>query len=86
MGIFSTWLAERHHRTPVLTFPNALVPVIAQAGTKGITRHELGRAVDLDPQLLDRLLAAFVGIGQLTVSRGNGGLVYRATTGINAFV
>ena len=73
MGIYSDWLVERHHRTALTTTPNGLVPMIAKAGPSGLTRKELRQMYGLPGNLLDRLLMAFVGIGQLTASDTEGG-------------
>jgi hypothetical protein len=51
--------------------------LLAQAGAAGIAHHDLRKAVDLEPDTLDALLAALKGIGQITVAMVNGQWVYR---------
>ena len=45
-----------------------VVLFVAQAGPQGITRYKLGRAIKLEPQVLNDLLDALVGAGLLTRS------------------
>jgi hypothetical protein len=54
------------------------VPLVAQAGTRGLTRREVGNGIGLEPGVLDDLLAALVRAGMLYVSAVNGVRVYRA--------
>jgi hypothetical protein len=54
---------------------------IKMAGAEGITRRELGGLFDMDGELLNRLLAAFVGIGQIVASQEDGTLVFRTPGG-----
>ena len=57
-----------------------MLPLIA-ASTTGMTRQQLGHAVDIERDVLDELLAGMVGVGLLILSRDARGPVYRATSG-----
>ena len=82
MKVFTRWLIEQHAITPYLTAPYGIVPIVAKAGIKGVSRKELGERLTLEPpHLLDSLLAAFVAVGLLSVARENGMQVYRTTWG-----
>lgn len=76
---FTTWLRRRDGQPEELV-PQAdrLVPLVAQAGMRGLTRGQIGNAIDLAPDVLDGLLAGLVEAGLLTVSLVNGIRVYRA--------
>lgn len=58
------------------------MPLLKATGTAGMTRKQLGAAVELDRDVLDDLLAGLVSAGLLTLVRQEGGPVYRATTGV----
>jgi hypothetical protein len=81
---FHQWFVGRAGRPPIIPPPHSVVPLIARAGPQGITRQELGQVIDLDGPLLDRLLAAFAAIGQITVSLEGDQRVYRAVQGVTA--
>lgn len=78
---FHSWVHQRdrqqHGHAPVA---DKVLPLIAQAGRRGMTRGEVGKAVgdDLDRDALDGLLAGLVEFGLLAVTRENGLLVFRA--------
>jgi len=55
--------------------------MIKASGLYGMSRQQLGHALDLDRDVLDQLLAGLVSFGILTVTTGPGGPVYRATGG-----
>lgn len=76
---FTSWERRRRHIAPE---PERIVPLLKAAGTVGMTRKQVGAAVDLDRDVLDELLAGLVSAGLLAQAREEGGLVYRATTGI----
>jgi hypothetical protein len=82
---FHSWLQhrERQHHGHVPT-ADLVVPLVAQAGRRGLTRGEIGKAVsdDLDRDALDDLLAGLVEFGLLAVTRENGLLVFRASGNI----
>ncbi len=62
-----------------ITIPShqMLVMALARAGTRGLSRAELGSLVDLDGQVLEDLLAALVRAAEISVSQTNGQRVYR---------
>jgi len=62
--------------------PERILPLLKAAGTAGMTRQQVGAAVDLDRDVLDELLAGFVSAGLPTQAREGGGPVYRATTAV----
>ena len=70
---FSTY-AQRRHLAPE---SERILPLIAAAGALGMSRKQIGSAVDLDRDVLDQLLAGLVGIGMLTVAWEGGVWVYR---------
>lgn len=65
-------------RRQVAPESDRLLPVISASGSVGMTRHQIGNAVDLDRDVLDQLIAGLVGIGMLTVAWEGGVAVYRA--------
>lgn len=74
---FKTWENRRRHLLPDT---ERLLPLVQNAGAVGMTRQQIGNAVDLDRDVLDQLLAGMAGMGLLTVSTDSQGPVYRATT------
>jgi hypothetical protein len=54
---FKTWL-HRRRRCLVELAPEAdkVLPLVAGAGTNGITRRQLGHTLDLDREIVDALL------------------------------
>lgn len=74
---FISWERRRRHLAPEA---ERILPLVAAAGMAGITRRQLGNAVDLSRETLDQLLAGFVGIGLLTLAWERGVTVYRAGT------
>jgi len=52
------------------------MPMIKRSGIYGMTRQQLGHAVDLDRAVLDELLAGLVGVGLLFLSKDARGPVY----------
>lgn len=77
MRTFSNWIEERRH----LHIPasDRVVPLVAAAGAAGMTRRQIGSAIDLEPRVLDALLDALVRSGLLSVTWHDGFLVYRAS-------
>jgi hypothetical protein len=78
---FQSWLHQRdRERREYVPVADLIVPLMAQAGQRGMTRGEIGKAVgdDLDRDALDDLLAGLVEFGLLAVTRENGLLVFRA--------
>jgi hypothetical protein len=74
---FHSWLQQRNRKrrdhVPTADF---VMPVIAAAGRQGMTRSQIGNAIQLDRSILDDLLAALVELGLLTVSKQNGFQVF----------
>ena len=71
---FKSWERRRRHISPEA---DRLLPLIA-ASTTGLTRVQIGHAVDIERDVLDELLAGMVGVGLLMVSRDARGPVYRS--------
>jgi len=76
---FTYWERRRRHIAPE---PERILSLLKAAGSAGMTRKQLGAAVDLDRDVLDELLAGLVSAGLLAQAREGGGPVYRATTGV----
>lgn len=78
---FADW--SQHRRTQEELTPEAdkVLPLLAQAGSRGMTRFTLGRASRLRPEVLDPLLAALVEFGLLRASVEEGLQVFRAVPG-----
>jgi hypothetical protein len=78
---FASWVKrrdrEQREHVPVA---DRVFPLVAQAGHRGMTRSEVGKALgdDLDSDALDDLLAGLVEFGLLAVTREKGLLVFRA--------
>lgn len=68
---FSDWLEARTQR-PQIPETTRLLHLIAQAGAAGIRRRDLGRAITLDRDVLDDILAAMVAAGQIEVAEVGG--------------
>jgi hypothetical protein len=77
---FTSWVRRRQRLDGVMPQADRVVPLVAGAGTTGITRRELGHAVRLDRQVLDELLDGLVRAGLLSVSKEARGPVYRLGT------
>jgi hypothetical protein len=80
---FAAWM-QRKSRAQVDHIPVAdqIVPMVAQAGTAGMARSELGHAVKLEPAVLDQLLDGLVRFGSLVMSIENGVRVFRSRPGL----
>lgn len=74
---FRLWERERRHLAPE---PDRVLPLVQAAGAVGMTRKQLGGAVDLERDVLDDLLAGLVNAGLLTFGWENGLPVYRSPT------
>jgi len=70
---FTAWERRRRHISPE---PDRILPLIKAAGVSGMTRKQLGGAVDMERDVLDELLAGLVGAGLLILSRDARGPVY----------
>ena len=81
---FHSWLhcreREQHDHVPAA---DLVVPLVAQAGQRGLSRAEIGDVIDLDREELDRLLAALVEFGLLSATTENGLGVFRYLGSIN---
>ena len=73
---FLKWLEHRVEEIPDAT---ELAIVIARSGAAGMSRDDLGAALQISPETLEDLLSALVASGQVAVVKVNGQLVYRAT-------
>jgi DNA-binding transcriptional regulator LsrR (DeoR family) len=71
---FTTWERRRRHLAPAA---DRVLPLIVAAGQAGITRRELGHALDLERDTVDGLLAGLAGVGLITVT-WEGAPVYRS--------
>ena len=74
---FAGWL--RGHESKPVRVPEAtrLVHLIAAAGPAGVSRGQLGGAIDLPREVVDQLLDALVRAGQLRRATEGGVEVYR---------
>lgn len=72
---FIDWLDARTQR-PQVPETTRLLQLLAQAGAAGIRRRDLGKAITLDRDVLDDLLAAMVAAGQIEVAEVDGESVY----------
>ena len=79
---FHSWLQQRdreqHDHIPAA---DKVVPLVAQAGQRGMTKSKIGGVIDLERDTLSALLDSLVRFGLLTVSQENGIQVYRAGAG-----
>jgi len=80
MLTFSRWL-ERFHYTdkkpgPVMPQADQVWVLIRDAGRKGISRGELGAAIDLERETLDDVIQALTGRVKVSMKRGQ--RIYRA--------
>lgn len=77
---FTSWERRRRHLAPEA---DRVLPMIATAGMAGMSRKQIGNAVDLDRDVLTQLLDGLVGIGLLKAAAGSDGSpVYRTTSGV----
>ena len=74
---FPSWERRRRDIRPE---PERIIPLVVAAGSAGMTRQQLGHAVDIERDMLEELLAGMVGVGLLVLSRDARGPVYRATS------
>ena len=72
---FKSW--ERRRRK--LPESERLLPLLRAAGATGMTRLQVGNAIELDRDTLDELLGGLVGAGMLILARDTRGPVYRTT-------
>jgi hypothetical protein len=71
---FHSWLDYRDRTTPLA---DKIVPMVAQAGIRGMTRGQIGSVIGLDRDVLDALLNGLVRFGQLAVALEDDVRVYR---------
>lgn len=74
---FNTWVQNQQVKIPE---PDRLVLLIKQAGSKGMTRAEIGGAINMDRDFLDQFLDGLVQVGVLRVVDQDGVRVYWVTT------
>ena len=72
---FTEWERRRRNISPE---SDRILPMVKAAGIYGMSRMQLGHAVDLDRDTLDELLAGMVSAGILIVANGVNGPVYRS--------
>ena len=72
---FTEWEQRRRNISPA---SDRIYPLIRAAGVYGMTRRQLGNAVDLDRDVLDELLAGMVSAGILIMTNTPNGPVYRS--------
>ncbi len=70
---FHAWVRRRHLSPEA----DKVLPLIVAAGEAGITRKELGHALDLERDSVDRLLAGLAGVGLVSIT-WEGAPVYRS--------
>lgn len=73
---FTEW--ERQRRRNISPEADRIYPMVKAADIYGMSRMQLGHAVDLDRDILDQLLAGLVSAGILTMTNGVNGPVYRS--------
>ena len=79
---FRSWLRRRQSSlNDLMPAADKIVPLVARAGMTGVTRQQLGHALDLERDTLDELLAGLVRLGMLTVTDGIRGQVFHIGNG-----
>lgn len=73
---FTTWIQRRQIHIPE---SDKLLPLVAHAGQQGMSRAEIGKAINLERNVLDSFLNGLVQVGVLTVSVEHGVRTFRAT-------
>jgi hypothetical protein len=79
---FFAFSRRRQTRDDLTPESDKVVPLIAQAGQKGMTRAEIGGVIDLDREVLDSLLLSLLKFNILSLSTNHRGPVYRIRTGL----
>ena len=74
---FESWVRHRHG--DVMPEADRILPLLKAPGAMGMSRKQIGHAVEIDRDILDDLLASMVGASMLMLSRDAQGPVYRAT-------
>jgi len=74
---FAGWLRGRESRPVRVPEATRLVHLIAAAGPAGVSRGQLGGAIDLPREVVDQLLDPLVRAGQLRRATEGGLEVYR---------
>ncbi len=72
---FTTWAKKRQLIIPE---PDRLLLLIKQAGTRGMSRAEIGSATQMDRDFLDQFLDGLVRVGVLRVMDRGGMRTYWA--------
>ena len=70
---FTSWIQKQQVKQPEA---DRILPLISQASA-GISRGELGKAITLDRQVLDKFLDGLVRIGVVQMTLENGIQIYR---------
>lgn len=77
---FHKWVRLRDARPPKqMPECDRILQVVAAAGNRGISRGDLGQEIKLDRNTLTDLVAAYLRLGQITVTQENGDEVIRST-------
>jgi hypothetical protein len=76
---FSKWI-NRTKAGPKMPEADQVVPIIRNAGTRGISWQRLTGLLDLEPKLLHRLLSALVDAGQIVAVWQDGCLMFRSAS------
>jgi hypothetical protein len=79
---FTSWVRRQQRLDGIMPQADKVVPLVAGAGSTGMTRRELGHAVRLDRDTLDELLAGLVRLGLLTLTWENGVPVFRSQNAV----
>ena len=72
---FTAWEQRRRNISPE---SERILPMVKASGIYGMSRKQLGSAVDLDRDVFDQLLAGMVSAGILTMTNTVNGPVYRS--------
>jgi hypothetical protein len=80
---FKSWRKRKHGVDNPAPEADRIVPMVAATGMVGMSRQQIGHAVDLDRDVLDELLDGLVQLGLLFVADMEGRRqVYRTRMGL----
>ena len=77
MHTFQEWIATNGPKDDSPSDADRLITIIAGADDSGMTFQKIKQCVDLPSDLLHRLLAALVGVGQLVAAEEKGVTIFR---------
>lgn len=76
---FHSWAGSRSNQPDKhINQSDKIVPLLQQAGPVGMTRRQLGGAINLERELVDGLLRALLDTGQISIAHVGGVNFYRA--------